>query len=113
MLGITIVAAIAIITIIYLCHYNKKKSRDVSMQSKCRIINNIKSYYNDMALNSNNFDVKMYKINDANIVKDTFGNLYCDVNYNLNNNINGKRRFGISKEGLVISMGTRNSGVTV
>ena len=77
------------------------------------IINDIKQYYKKSAINNNDFESEITNIININLVNDDSGGLYCDVLYTLNNNNNGNRRFGITNNGDIISMGRTNTGLTV
>lgn len=77
------------------------------------IINDIKQYYKKSAINNNDFESEITNIININLVNDDSGSLYCDVLYTLNNNNNGNRRFGITNNGDIISMGRTNTGLTV
>lgn len=77
------------------------------------IINDIKEYYKKSAINNNDFESEITNIININLVNDDSGSLYCDVLYTLNNNNNGNRRFGITNNGDIISMGRANTGLTV
>jgi hypothetical protein len=77
------------------------------------IINDIKQYYKKSAINNNDFESEITNIININLVNDDSNGLYCDVLYTLNNNNNGNRRFGITNNGDIISMGRTNTGLTV
>lgn len=93
---------------------NKQQIKKKTICDNPIIIDDIKQYYKKSAVNNNDFNSEISKILKINLVNgDSSDNLYCDVLYTLNNNNSGNRRFAITNNGNVISMGRSNTGLTV
>ncbi len=94
----------------------KKLISPIKKQLICdepNIINDIKLFYKKSAIKNNDFNSEISHILNLNLIDDETSNLYCDVSYMLNNNIEGNRRFTITKNGDIINMGRPNTATTV
>ena len=99
-----------------LMQFYKKPDIHTKEKTVCdnpKIINDIKQYYKKTANNNSDFNSEIAQILKINLITNELSGTYCDVLYKLNNNNDGNRRFTITTDGNIISMGRANTGLSV